>query len=324
MAWRKVLPRVAMEYAFVTHGMLAAGALHLAQFAKTQEDRQMYQDVAATHMNIGMVQFRAEIQKVSTQNAEALFAFSTTTTIYVSKTVITDCEASIKAIVTDSDLDNTASITMLVHTVCRIFRALRGVLVVLVPCWDQIQGGPLQPIVQRDWWPPSIPVTSEEIEVDHRLRRLEKLWSRPGRTYEYSFDTLRHALKGLREVTAVVSRLLAQVEDTANGQSFDWASVIHWPVAFSHEFLTLLEQRSVEAWVILAHYAMLPQKVTDILWLDGWGTSIVTTAALVVGECNWEWIAWPATDVGLDLESLRGHTVASVQPIPRAVPEHIS
>lgn len=322
-AWREALPLLASKHRFVTHGMLAAAALHLSQLGETHEERDSFHDIAAAQMNIGMTQYRAEIQNVTTQNAEALFAFSTTTTTYVLKTASTECDAMIKSIISCVEPENAASTARLVHTVCRIFRALRGVLVILVPCWDQIRGGPLQPVVQRDWWPPAIPVTEEELEVDRKLRMLEKMWSRPERTYEYTFDTLRYALKGLREVFALVSRLKSLVgpDNMANGRPFDWTSIIHWPVTFPLEFLALLEQQCVEAWVLVAHYAMLPQKATHILWLDGWANNLITTTALVIGECNWDWIAWPATELDLDLERLRKVGATSIQVIPRTAVE---
>jgi hypothetical protein len=91
--------------------------------------------------------------------------------------------------------------------ICRIFRSMRGVLVILVPCYHHIRSGILEPILERDWRPAPIVVTAEDIEIDRKLRRLELMWSQPGKTYEYSFDALRSALKDLRENFAVVARL---------------------------------------------------------------------------------------------------------------------
>lgn len=61
----------------------------------------------------------------------------------------------------------------------------------------------------------------------------------------------------------------------------------------------------MEAWVLMAHYAMLPAKATSNPWLDGFATNIVSTTALVIGEEHWEWIAWPAAVLEVDLERLR-------------------
>lgn len=85
---------------------------------------------------------------------------------------------------------------------------------------------------------------------------------------------------------------------------------MHWPVQLSLDFISLLEQQRLEAWVLLAHYALLPAKATDNPWLDGFAINTITAAALVIGEEQWEWIAWPATELHIDLAALRMKQVA--------------
>jgi hypothetical protein len=66
----------------------------------------------------------------------------------------------------------------------------------------------------------------------------------------------------------------------------------------------------MEAWVLMAHFALLPAKATTNPWLDGFATNIVTTSALVMADEDWDWIAWPAAVLGVDLGSLRSTTTA--------------
>lgn len=316
-AWQKALPVLTASHKFVTHSILAVGSLHLARLARTESEREAYNDIAATQMNSGMTKYRIEVQNVTTMNAEALFAFSTNLTTFVLLTANTDCKGALTSIKSDnpSAEDRLALVSALSGAVLRIFRSIRGVLVIIVPCWNHIREGTLQPVLEREWWPPRVPVTPEEVVQDRSLQRLETMWSRPGRTYDYSFDLLRQTLKSLRETFALVSRLLslAQSNDSTCVSTFDWTSVIHWPVSLGVDFITLLEQRSVEAWVLIAHYAILPAKIKGILWLDGFASNLLTTAALVIGEHNWDWISWPAAAVDLDLKSLRHLTSVSPQ-----------
>jgi hypothetical protein len=183
---------------------------------------------------------------------------------------------------------------------------MRGVLVILVPCYHFLRSGVFEPVLERDWWPAPIPVTAEEIEHDKRLRLLETMWARPGISYEYSFDTLRSAQKDLRESFALLSRLkdCTFPGDIPGERTFDWTAVLHWPVQLSLEFMTMLDQRRMEAWVLMAHFAILPNKARFSPWLDGFAVNMVTTSALVIGEENWNWIKWPAEVVGVDLKSL--------------------
>jgi hypothetical protein len=56
----------------------------------------------------------------------------------------------------------------------------------------------------------------------------------------------------------------------------------------TREFLVLLEGRNMEAWVLVAHFAILPAKVEGILWLEGLATNIITATAIVIGKENWD------------------------------------
>ncbi|KAJ4373214.1 hypothetical protein N0V83_003507 [Neocucurbitaria cava] len=314
-AWRKAVPILATNYKFLTHGILAVASLHLAQLAMTQEERQTYEDIAANQMNVGLTQYRVEVQDVTTQNAEALFAFSTTITTFVLHSAGAECKAILK-LMKENDWsieDRMESISALSNAVFRVFRSVRGVLVIIVPCWHHIVKGIFRPVIARDWWPPGVPTTPEEHDEDRKLQHLNTMWSRPGRTYDYSCDTLRHALKDLKEAFALVSRVmaLAQSGDTVCASTFDWTVVFHWPVQLSLDFISLLEQRRMEAWVLIAHFAILLARATGVLWLDGLGTSLLATAALVIGEDNWNWIAWPAAAVNVDLASLRNVAITS-------------
>jgi hypothetical protein len=64
---------------------------------------------------------------------------------------------------------------------------------------------------------------------------------------------------------------------------------------------------------------MLPAKAGNVPWLDGLPMNIITTAALVIGEEYWTWIAWPVEAIGLDLKLLQNPIAAS---IPAVSPLH--
>lgn len=209
VAWREALPTLATQYSFVLHGIVAVGCLHLSSSSGMESERDGYQDIAASQMNLGMAEYHTEVQKVTTTNAEALFAFSAVVTTFVLFTTAAECKKALEP-VGRPDLSieqHDEIVSTMAQLVCRTFRSMRGVLVILVPCYHHIRIGKLQPMLERDWWPAPIVSTPEDIDVDKKLRLLEIMWSQPGKTYEYSFDALRSALKDLRENFAVVSRL---------------------------------------------------------------------------------------------------------------------
>lgn len=308
-SWRETIPVIAAPHSYVLHGILAVGCLHLATNTNVASEKEDYQTMAATHMNMKIAQYREDVQNVSTTNAEALFTFSTMFTIFVHSTSKKERRDTFELLdrTNVSTEDHQKLVLDLAQGICRVFRSIRGVLLILVPCWHHIRNGSLGPIVERDWWPSPIPVTVEELEHDQRLRNLEKMWARPERSYEYFFDTLARALKSLRETSTLVSRLatLTSPGQSLSHEDFDWTSIVHFITELPFEFMTLLEQQCMEAWVLMAHYALLPSKIESSWWLDGWAVDMFRTSALAIGEDNWDWIVWPATVLGIELDELR-------------------
>lgn len=307
-AWHKGLPIFALQHPFVLHGILALGCLHLSTLASTPEEKDRYQTRAATQMNTGLEQYRSEILNIRISNAEALLSFSTLFTTFTNYLSHTECKKALDTV--QRGYQDTGPpeelISTLVNSVCNTFRCIRGVLVILVPCWHHLKSGLLQPIVERDWWPSPVVMTPEETVLDQKLRHLETMWSNPDRMYEYSHDTLRAALKSLREAFALNSRLAdyAVPGDASEPKMFDWTSIFDWPVSLSLDFISQLEQRRMEPWVIVAHFAVLPSTIEGPFWIDGMGQNILSAAAIVIGEDNWHWIEWPASTIGVNLQTL--------------------
>ena len=315
-AWCSAVPQLAHQHNFVLHGVLSLAALHLSRLASSTEEREQYRNKAAIELTTGISHYKNEIVKVTAKNAEALFAFSTMITGHSLLHAKIECDnllGSMHAARRDANAVNRI-IHGLSENIARVLRCLRGVLVILVPGWNQILSGPLRPVIDRENWPPTTPETDEEKAHDQRLRKLEQMWTSPETGYEYYFDTYRQVLRSLRESFLLVSRVSneAPVQDTpSNTTSFDWTSVFHWPVQCPLDFLLLLEKGHMEPWVLVAHYAMLLAQVKGVWWLDGLATNFAVTAALVVGRENWGWISWPLASTGVDMEALR--SLAAIQ-----------
>lgn len=291
-------------------GIFAMSSLHLSRTVGVEKERETYQTMAAVQMNTGLVHYRSAMEEVSADNAEALFAYATTTSVFIVLTTADECKSLLKSLQSEGGRPNQrrAAVSGLAHAIIGIMRNLRGILIILVPCWHLIANGILQPIVKREWWPHRYPISPQAIEEDRKLAELENLWAHPDRRYEYWFDTLRSSLKRLRECFGLVSQLTVAGDDRRpGGRLIDWTSVVTWPISNSLDFIDLIEQRQPEAWIILAHYAILPARVENVWWIEGLASNILSTAALVLKEEMWTWLEWPATVVGVDLDSLRPH-----------------
>ena len=309
-AWCAAVPQLTSSHAFLLKGIFAVTALHLSRNVTAEKERSHLQAIAAAQMNTGLIRYRDTISNVTAENADALFLFSVTATSFTILATAEECHSLLQSISADNQdsASRDASIVALVHSIITSLRCIRGVRVILVPCWHHISNGILSSVVNRDWWPYPIPTSPSAIEEDRKIKEIEMLWMQPGRRYEYWFDTLIQALRKLRDDFALISQLVAgNGFDTKKGvgEDFDWSAVMTWPVGMPSDFIKLLEQRKPEAWVILAHYAILPSRAGNIWWVKDFAPGIVSTAALVLGTNMWKWIEWPASAVGVDLNLLR-------------------
>jgi hypothetical protein len=305
-AWCSAIPSLALKHEFVAHGVLAITALHISTTLDSKESSRGYVKMAALELNMGLRKYMQELQRISHDNVEALFAFSTALSLCSTFQAIDDC----RQLVLGSSkfaLGQTRLLHATLQIICHTLRTIRGAQVILVPGWSTLQGGPMRNIVERESWDDPPPVSPAHLHEDRKLAILESMWSSPRRPYEDHFSTLRQNWQSLRATFKIVWSLKDKTphNESSHGPSFDWTSVFHYMFACTAEYVDLIEKLSIEAWVLAAHFGCLCAEVEGLWWFGHAGPVLVTTAALIVGAENWEWIAWPAARIGLDLESLR-------------------
>lgn len=309
--WTGTIPQIAGTYPFVLQAVFAVGSLHLSRCGGSEREQKTFNNIAAGQLSLGLSQYRNAIQNIEEDNVEGLFVFSSVTTSFM-LLAASDESRTLIQLLQNNDLTRSRrqkAIGELANTAGGIIRTMRGALIFLVPYWFRLTDGHLSLILKRDWWPNPFPTTQEAIKENHILHNLERVWMHPGRKYEYYFDVLRTTLSSLRDCFALVSQLRVHAETT--GTDFDWSSVLSWPIHCSFEFVGLLERQQPEAWMIMAHYAILLARLKTVWWLDSTASNIITTAAFILGEAKWSLIEWPATVVGLDLNSFRPRLVSS-------------
>ncbi|CAI6336362.1 unnamed protein product [Periconia digitata] len=306
--WCSLVPRLSSNHEFVSHGIVGLSALHQSHYVSSETERKTLQDIAAVQMNTGLASYRECVAHVTPENAAALYTFSTATTAFVLATTVEGCVPLLHSARNDSlSVDEyNSTIEKLAKETAKFMTCFRGVMVIIVPCWRVMVQGPMRPLLDRDWWPRPFPSSAQALEEDEKLHDLENLWMRPGRDYEYWFDTLIHALKDMRDAFALVSLLTVsdKPNDTIKGSRLlDWSSVFAWITKTPPGFIMLVEQRNPEAWIILAHYAILIFRAGDLWWTKGFADHLVSAAALVIGPSMHSWIEWPASIIGVDLSS---------------------
>lgn len=308
-AWCTAIPNVALKHEFVVHGVLALAALHVATSVDSPEMKKSYQNLVALELHAGLKPYMMEVRHVSSENVEALFAFSTIISVFNTYQANTKVQQLVLSRQVDA-MHHASQETVAaaaVQAALQWLRTLRGAQIILVPGWSTLQSGPLRPVITRETWSAAISISDAHRADERRLKILESMWSSPRRQYQDYFGTLHQAWQELRRSFALVWKLVDEAPSGSHisGPTFDWTAVFHFAVQCSLEFAALLEEQCIEAWILMGHYALLGAEVKGLWWFDGSAESCLATAALVIGTNNWEWIAYPAAKIGLDLESLR-------------------
>jgi hypothetical protein len=309
--WATALPQVAKSHPFVLDGIIAVTSLHLSRCLGFESERRINFNIANDRLSKGLIHYRTGLRHVTEGNAEALFIFSIVITAWTLLTIGEDNKALLESTNAKSGLSNwhQDNTSKLLFATIQMLSCIRGVLIIIIPYWYRLETGPLEPMLNRNWWPQRVPVSPKAIEEDLKLRELEKMWMRPEKSYEYYFDTLASSLKELRECFALVNELTVRNQRPGARKNeeilTDWSATLVWAVHLSPTFTKLLEQRIPEAWVLLAHFAMLPARVNEIVWLESFPSTMVSTAALILGEDKWHLIDWPLRAFGINLDGLR-------------------
>ncbi|KAF2731160.1 hypothetical protein EJ04DRAFT_443597, partial [Polyplosphaeria fusca] len=308
---------LANDHQYLTHGVLAVASLHLNLLHESPDMKLEMRKIAADQMDRALALYRPEIGKVREKNASALFACATLLVVYFFRTSIMDIEETLATNWLTLELPPDA-VDQILHAVMRAIHGLRGAFAVLMPGWRWIATGKLRTLALRKWWPKNrVPASDRALDEDRRLCELESLWIRPGRDYEPYFDELTEALAILRETFALTSQVVVEsgvinpgeaipyaYDDVNIGMLKDRGAVLQWAVRVRREFITLIEEKNVEALVLMGYWAILPARIRHIWWLEGLGAGILTAVVAALGPENRHLVEWPASIIGVDLNTL--------------------
>ena len=166
-AWCSVIPSLALKHEFVAHGVLAITALHISTTLDSKEASRGYVKMAALELNLGLRKYMEELQSISRDNVEALFAFSTALSLCSTFQAIDDCR---KLVLGSSKfaLGQTRLLDAALQIICHTLRTIRGAQVILVPGWSTLQSGPMRDIIERESWDDPLPVSAAHLHEDRR------------------------------------------------------------------------------------------------------------------------------------------------------------
>lgn len=280
--WQNTIPRLALQYTFLLHGILAVSALHLASLRPHRQRE--YTVLAAEHQDLALPLFRESVMNVDEQNCHAVFAFAIVAAGYI----LASSQPTESLL--DAGLGEAWGIVEWAQFVRNSYKAYTPQL------WAHITAGPLALTIE-----PGIVDDPNDFSAspdDHHLTELFPLLSLPpiaSAEDQAEMGEYRAALQELRRTYR-----MPHTSSTA-GTYLPKSAPFAWILRVSSNFLAMLSERRPIALILLAHNCVLLKQFEPAWYINGLADRLVAIVYEHLNEGSRRWIEWPLEVVGLEI-----------------------
>lgn len=227
--WLYIIPQLAFLHDFLLHGLLALSALHLS---RGQPDRKDNLSAAALrHHDKSLASFRSAMSKITPQNCDACFSFSTLLVIYAWASSDGTGDLFFSDVSGRPGDDGAAEWV----------RLLRGVNSLLGIYYFEIRQGPLGKLIHL-WDDDAKPCPETNPEDTARFTALEQLWNKMPMTISVAeADALRETLEILKETYSYMSLPVPDSGVDPGG------ATLSWPIRVPEAYIQMVNRRQPEA-----------------------------------------------------------------------------
>lgn len=286
VCWQVLIPQIAFKHPFVMHALLGLAALHVAYL--NRQDKMRHMTDAAHHHTQGLQGFHEAVRFMSSDKADALFAWSTLNLLYV---------FGISGRLGD-DLGEESGRSSRRDRILGVewIPMVRGVEAVLGPTYATVRLGPLSQLLLLGNWDELDP-DKEPNPEDQHFCQTRGSWksSSDAQTYEKTLWTLRRCRMFMAQFATMNDKTLKEA-----GLNRFWAGPFLFVPFAPEEYFILLRQRQPPALILYAFFGALLHTLNSSWFLEGWGHDIVELIDDLLGSYWKPWIAWPLEVVGLN------------------------
>ncbi|EXJ94900.1 hypothetical protein A1O1_00018 [Capronia coronata CBS 617.96] len=250
--WRDTVCQLAHEHDFLMFGILAVTSLHRAYLVP--EQRKTYYLEASKYQDKAMGLFRTAVSNTTQENCHAVLVFTHLLVLYAWASEQQDDSL---LLVTENDDDVIPSWLHFLRCGC----------VMLGDVWDFLESGPCKSLAL------ALEAPFEGVDTLDEAAVLENLLSVIVQSSQcpWSDDVLETYREAASELAlAFACSRSAQVFTT-------WDVLRIWPVRVSDKFMTLLKARHPAALILLAHYALLLERIESAWYFKGRATRLISS-----------------------------------------------
>jgi hypothetical protein len=257
--WQVQVPKLALEYPFLLHQVLATSAYHLA-FLNPEESR-LYFMHASQHQNEAIIGLRTALSEISDESCHALFATSSL--------------LSLCAFATFSDPKKSGG-HRIIDNFHDVLILIRGMSSILDSYEDTLKSGSLSRLFRMSSNAPS-PLLNAILDQLQYITISEEAGQK-------NADICNQAISA----TAIwINQAISKAQEP------ELRLCMSWPICLTEEFIGLMHQRHETAMTLLAYYGVVLQFCGVNYWyLRGWGSSIIQDVAHSLNPQRRDVIEW--------------------------------
>ena len=284
-----------LHHDFLIHCILSTSAFHLGYMQQQKHQSSLSQDsiesdpetasflaksrlyflAAHAHYNIALSSFRSNLTSITPSNSSALFACS-------SLILIATLARPRRAAADDKWVDYNGDYG--IAKTIEWLHLVRGTATLLEPTRPWVLQGSMKSLAD---WRPDPENQSLDEDTSSRLKELSLFVAESRdqivrKSCDEAIDKQRNCFIWAKE----------------NNHSLTYT--FSWPAMVSAEYMTLLNLKSPEALLILAHYCVLLYSVDDCWYVHGWAAYTVKAIYRSLEEPWRKWLEWPMRRIGLD------------------------
>ncbi|CAI7666253.1 unnamed protein product [Penicillium bialowiezense] len=303
--WATTVVQLAFTHPFLLQGILALSALHMASLKA--DEKAKFSILAASKQDAALKDFRSQLDNITPQNCDAIFAFSFLAQYYIpasAGTVINPAATFMHDNFFDAIVD--------------WLRLHQGTSDIYKRKGHWIRNGPVAPLLWSDILGERCisPTRNPDVKniIIHQFHDLVKRWdtdiacttsdAQENKINSRALDILVEAFNSISEHSEAntdplsVNEPLRETEIARTVHRSNYLSLsLGWLFEIPFGFVELLEQRRPAALIIFAYFSVLFHNAPKFWWNEPIPAKIVKAVAAVLPREYHKWIEWPIREV---------------------------
>lgn len=261
--WQLEVPKVALSYGWLMHGLLSVAALDLARLGAGDRDR--YLKASVHYQNLALRSFTPLLSQMSSANCPtAMFAFSS---------IMVMSAMAYQQVPVGHSCQDYLSETI------KVFRLTRGAAGIFASEYEYIKQGVFASVFQLN--SPDNPELELPADVQNAMIALRALTS--GSTNSQTVKDI------LVNATSEVERCwkFSAANPTDHSTNFIFRTQV------TDEYMELLKEKEPVSLVILVHYAAALHHMRHYWWIGNWARRLIEAISKELGDCWMAHLEWP-------------------------------